>query len=587
MHENSHMMIQLLVIFATAVVSVLIAKKIKLGSIIGYLVGGLLIGPSVLKVVSDVNTITYIAEFGIVFLLFLIGIEMKPQRLWTMRRMVLGFGGAQIIVTSAGIFAVCYAIGLPVEASLIIGLGLALSSTAMGLQLLAEKGEMQSTVGRSSFSVLLMQDLAVPILLAMVAVLARPDTDMSSGNILLGIGEGVGILVLTFVISRVALKPLLGLIASARVAEVFTAFALFLVLGMAYLMETIGLSLAMGAFLAGMFLADSEYRHQIEADIQPFRGLLLGLFFMGIGMGIDISLFVQNWPLILSAMIGLMAFKALQIFILARVFQHNTRDSIKIGAFLCQAGEFGFVLFAFATSEGVLPAEISGLLMLVVAASMALTPFVVPPALSWANKFTAVNKDDVKAHSKDIESETKEGIFIIAGFGRVGQTIALQLKQAGFPYIAFDTKLDKVKIGREMGCNVFFGDASRVDVLRAAHAETAAGLILTMDDRHAQRRAVHQIRKHFPDLHLHARAHDLTEAADLRRDGVTASVPETIEASLQLGFGAMAQHPEMQEDALADIKSTMGDLRADDYAELARLFEENNGKNEATAKSQS
>lgn len=572
MHENSDNIMQLLIIFATAVICVPLAIKLRLGAIIGYLLGGMIIGPSALNLVTDIHTIHYMAEFGIVFLLFIIGIEMKPSRLWTMRRAVLGLGGAQILVTGLVFSAVAFAFKVPPATALIIGLGLALSSTAMGLQLLADNKELPTNVGRTSFSILLMQDLVVPILLSLVTVLASP-TGAVSGNIFKGLAEGVGILLLTFAFSRIALKPILAQIAKARVTEVFTAFALLLVLGMAMLMEMMGLSLAMGAFLAGMFLADSEYRHQIEADIQPFRGLLLGLFFMGVGMTVDFALFTEKWALILGLVFGLMATKALLLFALLRSFRHSKKDSLKVSAFLCQAGEFGFVLFAFAAAEGVLPQQLQSILMVTIALSMALTPFIIPLALKATSKLGQGDTGETLDHTSIQDEGSTKGTYIIAGFGRVGQTVALQIKNAGFDYIAFDTSLEKVKKARDQGYNVFFGDASRLEVLRAAKADNSVGLILTMDDRKAQMNVLKQIKSYYPDLHLHARAHDVQEASELMRQGARASVPETMEASLQLGLCALSHHPDVEEKQLELFKQSIGKIRDNNYEEIESIFD--------------
>ena len=436
MHEHSQSLIQLLIILGAAVLFVPLSRRLGLGSIIGYLVAGMLIGPSVLGFVSDVDTIAYIAEFGVVFLLFLIGIEMKPKRLWTMRRLILGLGGTQILVTALFLALAAWYFGVTGAATIIIGLGLALSSTAMGLQMLTDRHELQTSTGRTSFSILLMQDLAVPVLLAVVAVLAGDRETVSPGLLVLGIVEGLAILLLAFLFSRYALKYVLAQVAAARVTEVFTTFALFLVLGMAWLMEYVGLSLAMGAFLAGVFLADSEYRHQIEADIQPFRGLLLGLFFMGIGMGIDLDLLLDLAPMVVGMAAGIMLFKGSLIVLFSRLFRLPWKDSLHSGVYLCQMGEFGFVLFAFAATQGVITSEQLAVLVLVIAVSMALTPFVVPAGIRLVDRFRERGARPT-SDLGEIAAGTPEGghSFIIAGYGRVGQTIVSQLAAAGYSYI--------------------------------------------------------------------------------------------------------------------------------------------------------
>lgn len=374
---------------------------------------------------------------------------------------------------------------------------------------------------------------------------------------------------IALLISRYALKHVLAIIAASRVTEVFTAFALLLVLGMAWLMESIGLSLAMGAFLAGMFLANSEYRHQIEADIMPFRGLLLGLFFMSIGMSIDLTLLLDSPYFIITAALVIMLFKAVVIFGLARFFSLNVKDSLQTGAYLSQMGEFGFVLFAFAAREGVIAYQHLGMLLLIITFSMILTPLIVPAILGWATRLQNGDLHTLEAEKfshSTTDHETYD--FIIAGFGRVGQTVAMRLSSAGYSYIAFDIDLGKVKFGRDLGFNVHFGNASRIDVLKSAHAEKARGLILTLDDRKAVLKTIIQIHELYPHLPLHARAHDIHEAQELQRFGVHASVPETIEASYQLGLSAITYNEDEDAERVQTFKDQIGLSRDTGYQDI-------------------
>lgn len=558
---------RLLILIAAAVVFVPLARRLGLGSILGYLVAGAAIGPWVLGFVTDVEAIRHIAEFGVVFLLFLIGIEMKPRRLWTMRRQVFGMGGAQVLGTGALLGGVAWSLDVPAGAAIIIGLGLALSSTAMGLQVLAERRELNSNAGRATFAVLLLQDLSVPVLLTMVPLLGR-DAGALGGDLGLAVLEGAGILAASLIGGRLLLRPVLRLVARAKTAEVFTAFALLIVLGMAWLMELAGLSMALGAFLAGLLLADSEFRHQVEADILPFRGLLLGLFFMAVGMGIDFGLLVGDWPRVLAVVAALIAIKFIVMAPLARVFGLSTPDSIKSAGLLAQSGEFAFVLFAYAVSEGVIAEGLSQLLVLAVSLSMAVTPLVVALAARLAGYVGTRQVAEPEADTPTVEDSDGQGHVIIAGFGRVGQTVAALLDCAGRGYIAFDLDLDKVREGREHGFNVYYGDASRPEVLRAAHAERARVVVVTMDDVGAVARTVAQIRMQHPELPIHARARDLSHGRALKGAGATASVPETLEASLYLGRSTlMACDVDVE-----TVRTAIAGFRDNDYAELERLL---------------
>lgn len=553
-------LVELLVILAAAALFVPLATRLGLSSILGYLAAGAAIGPWGLRLIGEVEQIRHVAEFGVVFLLFLIGIEMKPARLWIMRRQVFGLGGLQVLLSAGAIATAGWMMGLPAPVAVVVGLGLALSSTAMGLQVLAERGELASAVGRSAFAVLLMQDLMVPVLLTVTPLMA--DTEfVLSAELGIAAAEAVAVLAAAILVGRFLMRPLFRAVAAARSAEVFTATALLVVLGMALAMEHVGLSMALGAFLAGLLLADSEFRHQVEADIQPFRGLLLGLFFMAVGMTVDFGLMGEHWGLVIALVAGLMAVKAAILIPLFRTFGLGLPDAVKGAFLLAQGGEFAFVLFTYAVGVNALPDDTAQMLVLVVSLSMALTPFVAIGGARLGGLLAARRELPAEQPPKP---HSHEGHVIVCGFGRVGRTVARLLEAAGRPYIAFDRDLDRVMQGRAAGMNVYFGDASRPEVLHAAHAADARLIVVTTDDPAATARAVAHIRHHFPRLTIHARARDLTQSAVLRKAGASATVPETLEASLQIGAQVLAATGLGADD----VAATLEHWRRDDYAAL-------------------
>lgn len=564
MHEDASILVEILTLLGAAVLLVPLATRLRLSPILGYLAAGAVLGPWGLGLIADVADIRHIAEFGIVFLLFIIGIEMKPARLWLMRRQVFGLGGAQVMLTGALLGGVLWGLGVPVNAAIIAGLGLALSSTAMGLQILAEQREIATPVGRAAFAILLLQDLMVPLLLTLIPLLAQGGTGLG-GGIGLALIEACGMLAAAVFAGRFLLRPLFRLVAGTRSSEVFTASALLVVLGMAMAMDAVGLSMALGAFLAGLLLADSEFRHQVEADIQPFRGLLLGLFFMAVGMSVDFGLLVDRWLEVLAAVLGLMLVKMLVLAPLARLTGMGWAGAVRTGALLSQGGEFAFVLFSFAAGAGAIDGNLAQILILVVSLSMVLTPLATLGAAALARHIARTATpaaDPVPVPAKD-----EEACIIIAGFGRVGQTVAVMVQQGGRPYIAFDLDLDRVRLGRERGFNVFYGDASRPEVLRAARAEHALLVVVTMDDQAAAARTVSQIHRQHPHLPIHCRARDLAHSKALRAEGATSTVPETLEASLQLGGTALASVGCDTDAVTAMVEA----FRQDDYAALVAL----------------
>ena len=548
---ETHYLADILILLAAAVIAVPVFRRLGLGSVLGYLAAGAVVGPWAFGFIDQIEEIRYIAEFGVIFLLFIIGIELNPARFWAMRRTVFGLGTAQVMVTGLAIAGLALLFNQPLKVAVIIGFGLALSSTAFGLQILTERGEMGTGHGRTAFSVLLLQDLAVVPLLALVSLLAARTTTLLEG-IEFAILNAVLVIALVIVVGRFLLSPILRLVVTSRTAEVFTAAAVFAVLGTAWLMEAVGLSLALGAFLAGVMMAESHYRHQVIADIEPFRGILLGLFFMGVGMSIDFGMLGRQGVLIASLVLGLLLVKSVILWILCRVMRVGAADATRASLLLSQSGEFGFVLFGLAATSGILPEELFHLLALVVALSMVTTPLM-PKLGEYLNRrlTNAADRHDVSTGHIDAEQPH----VIIAGFGRVGRRVARILQAANLPYLAVESDGDRVLEGRRDGFSVFYGDASQVDLLKAAGAEQAGVLVCTLDKTIPAVRLVNILRQHYPDIAIHARGHNRQHCDELLKAGATVAISETLEASLQLGGAVLNTMGVFEDEATALIDS--------------------------------
>ena len=556
------MLFEILALMAVAVVAATIFGRLGMGAILGYLVGGVLIGPWGLELITNPEQIAHLGEFGVVFLLFLIGIELKPARLWVMRKQVFGLGSAQVLITGFVLAVLAnMAFDLDMGQASLVGLGMALSSTAFGIQLLATKKQLTVQWGRLGLSILLMQDIAVVPLIALVPLLAAGEATVgaSFGYAFL---ETVAIFAGTVVLGRLAINPMFRLVASNNTPEVFTGFALLLVLGFGWLMDSIGLSMAMGAFIAGLLMAESEFRHQVEVDIQPFRGLLLGLFFMSVGMSINIGTLSAQTSVILIALLVLVAIKVTVIMGLVRVMKHTLPEAIKVGALLAQSGEFGFVLFAYARSEGVLDGPLVEILTAVIALSMAITPLLYAIGVWLARRMT--NETLVKEDpSESTETERKQ--VIIAGFGRVGETIGRILLDLEIPFTVIDLDPVHIKKARTAGFNAVYGDAARAEILRAVGAAEAALLVITIDDPRAVERMLVSAKRECPNLPTYVRVHNSSVAAEMQALGATHTVPETLEASISLG-AEVARALDADED---DIRTVVKALRSDNYRAIA------------------
>ena len=515
-----------IVYLLAAIIMVPISRRLGLGSVLGYLAAGIVIGPFGAKLIQDPEHILHFAELGVVFLLFIVGLELQPSRLWVLRKMVFGLGSAQVILSAAAITAIAWLLGQPGDSALIIGLILALSSTAFVLQMLAEKKQLTTSHGRAAFSILLFQDLAAIPLIAILPMLgasAGGGIDASqAGVMLLTIGGLI-------IAGRFLLRPVLQVAAGSKIPEIFTATALLVVIGAALIMQFAGMSMVLGAFIAGMMLADSEYRHQLEADLAAFKGLLLGLFFIAVGMSVNIGLLLESPARILIIVALLMLTKAAILVSIARNFKIcDSRSSWSLAAAMSQGGEFAFVLFGIAARDRLLPAGLIDELILAVAVSMLLTPFAYLAAEHFGNKMSV---DDEPEYD---EMEGSHNEVIIAGFGRVGQIVARLLRVADRPFTALEIDSSQVDVVRRYGNTVHYGDASRLDILRAAGAEHAKIVVLAIDDIEASMRTAEAVVREFPHLKIIARARNRRHAYNLMDLGIEHIFRETLQSSLAM-----------------------------------------------------
>lgn len=564
---SGHYLVDILAILLATVVIIPFFHRIRLGAILGYLTAGVVLGPWGFGVITEIEDIRHLAEFGVIFLLFLLGIELKPDKLWQMRKMVIGLGLGQVLITAGLIYGIAIWLGVSNQSAIIIGFGLALSSTAFCLKLLSERGGISTVMGRMSFSVLLLQDLAVVPLLALVSYFAAGSAEIMEPSLkpLYALLVIIGLLFA----GRYLLNPILGRIVASQDPEVFIAVAVLLVLGVAWIMESVGFSMALGAFLAGVMLAESHYRHQIEADILPFRGILLGLFFMTVGMGIDFGLLWERLLDIVLLTWGLMTLKAVVVYVLSRIAGARHDIATQNGALLSQSGEFGFVLFGFASASGVLAKEEGDILTLVIALTMVLTPFVVNLTNWLLIKFYTPAPNEEEDYAEFVESSEEH--VILAGFGRVGARVGTLLGAAGVPYIALDMKQKRVKDARAQGFPVFFGDASKVKVLQAAGADHAKMIVVTLDDPEQIDRLVSQVRQFYPEMPIHARARDRKHCADLITTGATSAVSETLETSLRLTEEVLLGSGVEQDTA----SRVIDEFRDDYYSNVVQKVTEN------------
>jgi CPA2 family monovalent cation:H+ antiporter-2 len=540
---------QAMVYLAAAVILVPLAKKAGLGSVLGYLIAGVVIGPFVLSFVGkEGEDLMHFAEFGVVMMLFIIGLELEPALLWRLRKTIMGLGGLQVGLTALLITVAGSVLGLPWKQALALGLILALSSTAIVLQSLNEKGLMKTAAGQSAFSVLLFQDIAVIPMLALFPLLSTLPPVAVSGEAhgsggftehlpaLAKAGVVLGAVLLIVLAGRYLVRPLFRVVAATRLREMFTATALLLVIGIAVLMTQVGLSPALGTFLAGVVLANSEYKHELESDIEPFKGLLLGLFFIAVGASIDFNLIMAQPIVILSIVAGLMLLKALILFGLGKMFRLHTDQNLLFALALSQVGEFAFVLFSFSGQNGILPQAVINMMIAAVAISMAFTPLLLllNERLLQPRIGTRVAED-----SRPADSIEESHPVIVAGFGHFGSTTGRFLRAHGVGMTVLDNNSDRVELLRKMGFKVYYGDASRYDLLLSAGAETAKLIIIALDPAEKRLEIIETIKKHFPHLRMLVRAENRYEAYDQMNAGMLHVYRETVDTSLRLGVDVM------------------------------------------------
>lgn len=523
---------QMLVYLAAAVIVVPVFKRLGLGSVLGFLVAGIIIGPWGLKLISDVEAILHFAEIGVALLLFLVGLELDPRRLWSMRKPVFGLGGAQIAVTILAVAGIASWLGQSITVGIVAGMGFAMSSTAIVLATLAEKNLLPTPPGQASFAVLLAQDLAVIPLLMVLALLAPGATGTEFD--FLAAGKAIGVIAAVIFVGHTLLRPVLRYIANTRLGEIFIAFSLLLVIGTAALVHWVGLSMALGTFLAGVLLADSEYRHELELDIEPFKGLLLGLFFIAVGMSVDVGLFARAPATVFGLALGVVALKVVLLFPLARSFGVGARDSILFALLLSQAGEFAFVVFGAAGTQNILPRETVDLLTAAVTASMLTTPIV----LFVYERFVAPRL--ARGPERAADTIEEQHPVIVAGFGRFGQIVARLLQGRGIGATIIDHDPNQIELVRRFGWKAYYGDVTRLDLLEKAGAAAAKLLIVAVDHPDTARATVKLVRSHFPELAVLTRAHDRTDAYEYAELGVPA-IRETFGSAVEMGERALRE----------------------------------------------
>ena len=539
------------VYLAAAVVAAPIAMRLGLGSVLGYLTAGIVIGPSVAGLIggSSGESVMHFAEFGVIVMLFLVGLELQPSKLWDLRRPILGLGGLQVAGTAAAIGGSAYLLGWEWRTALTVGLVLALSSTAIVLQSMQERGLMKTSVGQSTFSVLLFQDISVIPMLALLPLLGTQIHAGEEGSSLIANLPAwaqtlavLGAVASIIFAGRYLMRPVFRIVAGAKIREIFVAFALLIVVGITLLMQLVGLSAALGTFLAGVVLAESEYRHELEQDLDPFKGLLLAVFFIAVGAGIDFNLLIDQPVKLVSLVLGFVLIKLIVHFILAKLFRMPTADASRFSFMLAQGGEFAFVLISFVAGLGLVGGADAALLVAMVAISMALAPLliifeekVIQPLFAHGGELREPDRID--------ETEAK---VIIAGYGRFGMTVGRLLLANGFKSVVLEHDTEQIDALRKFGFKLFYGDASRVDLLEAAGAREAQVLIVAVDDREKVNEIVAATQKNFPNLKIFARVFDRIHAYEMIAAGVENFYRELFDASVQMGedaLVALGKHP--------------------------------------------
>ncbi|MDR6101447.1 glutathione-regulated potassium-efflux system protein KefB [Agrobacterium larrymoorei] len=539
---NANDLAQVVVLLAAGVVAAPIFKRIGLGSVLGYLAAGLVIGPFGFGAFSDPQAIIHIAELGVVMFLFIIGLEMQPSRLWSMRKDIFGLGALQVMVCIGGLTMIGVAFGYAVIPSFVAGTGFVLTSTAIVMQMLQERNSLSTLKGQRIIAILLFEDLAIVPLLVLITFLGSGGEEVTMTERLSSIGIALAATVALVFAGRYLLNPFFRLLASSGAREVMTAAALLVVLGSALLMQVSGLSMAMGAFLAGVLLSESAFRHQLEADIEPFRGILLGLFFLGVGMAIDLSVIAANWKIVVVGVLAYMFVKALLIYSVARLVGTCQREAIERAVLMAQGGEFAFVLYSAASAAGILDAETNAVLTAMIIISMILTPLMV---IAYDRIMPAA-----KPNTDGLElPENVEGSILIIGFGRFGQIVSQPLLARGYTLSLIDKNADFVRDAADFGFKVYYGDGARSEILHAAGAGTARAILICVDDKEAAVRIAEIVKHEFPLVPVLARAFDRGHAIDLVKAGVDYQIRETYESALDFTGKVLTSVGEAHETA--------------------------------------
>ncbi|MCI1000630.1 cation:proton antiporter [Ochrobactrum sp. C6C9] len=531
-HHGGFDLIPIVVLLGAAVIAVPLFKRLGLGSVLGYLAAGLIIGPFGLGLFSDPQAILHVAELGVVMFLFIIGLEMQPSRLWSMRGEIFGLGLAQVALCIGLLTIVGLTLGYPVAQSFVAGTGFVLTSTAIVMQMLEERRAMGLPKGRRIVAILLLEDLAIVPLLALVAFLAPGGEETTLADRLTGIAIGLASIVGLILAGRYLLDPLFRILGKAKAREVMTAAALFVVLGAALAMQLGGLSMAMGAFLAGVLLSESTFRHQLEADVEPFRGVLLGLFFLGVGMSLDLAVIAASWQLIIVAVIAYMLMKMYGIYAVARLFRASNREAVERAVLMAQGGEFAFVLYAAATAVNIIDAEANAILTATIIVSMALTPIMIILHDRLMPK-PVPSMEDVET------ADNLSASVLLIGFGRFGQIVSQPLLGNSCSISIIETNTDAIRNAKDFGFKVYFGDGSRLDILHAAGAHHARLIVISVDDREASLKIAELVKAEFPLVPVLARSLDREHAIELINAGVEYQIRETFESALALGEKAL------------------------------------------------
>ncbi|EKR72105.1 monovalent cation:proton antiporter-2 (CPA2) family protein [Leptospira noguchii] len=560
---DHNLLINLIVFLSAAVISVPLFKRIGLGSVVGYLVGGTIIGPWGIGLITNVDSILHLSEFGVVLLLFLIGLELKPQRLWILRRPVFGLGGLQVVLTSLTFFTLLSFLGLEKRQAIVISISISLSSTAFALQVLGEKNELNTTHGRSAFAILLFQDLAVIPIMATLSFLTESSSDPGSHGSIKEILFAVGTIITVILAGRFLARPLFRLVASSGNYEIFTALSLLIVIGVSILMKQVGLSMALGSFLGGVILADSEYRHELESNLEPFKGLFLGLFFLAVGMSINLGEVLKDPILVIVLAFILIFVKAIILYSIGLITKHSKEVSLNLSTIISQGGEFAFVILGVGVSLSILPKERADLVIAVVTFSMGLTPILgilKDKSAKWIFKENQNLKEDT------IEEQNR---VIVAGFGRFGQIIARMLFVHKIGFTALEHNPDQVNLARKFGYKIYYGDASKLSLLRSAGAEHADLFILAIQDIDISVKVAELIKKNFPNLTIIARARNREHVFKLMELGIQVIRRDTFASALELAGETLSQLGFMDSEVEKKVKK----FRAHDELTLKGQFQ--------------